>query len=192
MLHPPLPPLALCVVLFVLAMTGQAQMNLLWIITSVLAFAWFSWLASTYWEGHLGAVFGGIGHFGGVVNSTVGSSTTRKVQLLTQRLLVQDSRLAVSAVIVLCSSFRILVVVAPWPHSVDAGDSCSGADRRCWGDRLRRRGCPSRAPIQSWSRMNSDRPTRRWINPDHPDLASHLCRGHRIDDCYVSVCPLWK
>ena len=95
-------PLALCVVLFVLTMTGRTQMNLLWIITSVLAFAWFSWLASTYWEGHLGAVFGGIGHFGGVVNSTVGA---RLQNASTQRLLVQDSRLAVSAVIVLCAAF---------------------------------------------------------------------------------------
>lgn len=95
-------PLALCVVLFVLAMAGRTKLNLLWIITAVLAFAWFSWLARTYWIGHLHAVFGGIGQVGGVVNSTVG---TRLQNASTERLLVQDSRLAVSAVIVLSAAF---------------------------------------------------------------------------------------
>lgn len=95
-------PLALCVVLFALAMTGRTQMNLLWIITSVLTLAWFSWLAHTYWVGHLGAVFGGIGQIGGVVGATVG---TRLQHASAGRLLVQDSRLAVSAVIVLSAAF---------------------------------------------------------------------------------------
>lgn len=94
-------PLALCVVLFVLAMTGRTKLNLLWIITAVLAFGWFSWLARTYWVGHLHAVFGGIGQVGGVVNSTVG---TRLQNASAERLLVQDSRLAVSAVIVLSAA----------------------------------------------------------------------------------------
>jgi hypothetical protein len=95
-------PLALCVVLFVLAMAGRTKLNLLWIITSVLAFAWFSWLARTYWVGHLHAVFGGIGQVGGVVSGTVG---TRLQNASPERLLVQDSRLAVSAVIVLSAVF---------------------------------------------------------------------------------------
>lgn len=95
-------PLALCVVLFVLAMTGRTKLNLLWIITSVLAFAWFSWLARIYWVGHLHAVFGGIGQVGGVVSGTVG---TRLQNASAERLLVQDSRLAVSAVIVLSAVF---------------------------------------------------------------------------------------
>ncbi len=94
-------PLALCVVLLVLAMTGRTKLNLLWIITAVLAFGWFSWLARTYWAGHLHAVFGGIGGVGGVVNSTVG---TRLQNASAERLLVQDSRLAVSAVIVLSTA----------------------------------------------------------------------------------------
>ena len=95
-------PLALCVVLLVLAMAGRTKLKLLWIITAVLAFGWFSWLARTYWVGHLHAVFGGIGQVGGVVNSTVGS---RLQNASVERLLVQDSRLAVSAVIVLSAAF---------------------------------------------------------------------------------------
>ncbi len=95
-------PLALVVVLFVLAMAGRTKLNLLWVITSVLTFAWFSWLAHTYWAGHLHAVFGGIGQFGGVVGATVG---TRLQHASAGRLLVQDSRLAVSAVIVLSAAF---------------------------------------------------------------------------------------
>ncbi len=95
-------PLALCVVLFVLAITGRTKLNLLWIVTLVLAFAWFSWFARTYWVGHLHAVFGGIGQVGGVVSGTVG---TRLQNASPERLLVQDSRLAVSAVIVLSAVF---------------------------------------------------------------------------------------
>ena len=83
-------------------MTGRTKLNLLWIITAALAFGWFSWLARTYWVGHLRAVFGGIGQVGGVVNSTVGS---RLQNASVERLLVQDSRLAVSAVIMLSAAF---------------------------------------------------------------------------------------
>jgi len=94
-------PLAMCVVLFVLAMAGRTKLNLLWVITSVLTVAWFSWLARTYWVGHLHAVFGGIGQVGGVVSGTVG---TRLQNASAERLLVLDSRLAVPAVIVLSAA----------------------------------------------------------------------------------------
>jgi hypothetical protein len=86
-------PIALCVVLFVLAMAGRTQMKALWLITAVLVSGWLSWQGSIYWIGHLKQVFGGVGQVGAVVNASVGA---RLEAVPSGRLLVQHARIAAS------------------------------------------------------------------------------------------------
>ena len=84
-------PLASCVVLFGLSVSGRTRLKSLWLFVIVLTFVWLSWEAEVYWAGHLSAIFGGVGH----VTTSLGTSvTTRFNTVSVGRLDVQRARLS--------------------------------------------------------------------------------------------------
>jgi hypothetical protein len=68
-----LTPVTLVLSLLAFTLTGYTRYRRLWIVVAVLFMAWFSYGATDFWAGHLGTVFGDIGHLGGNLNQGVAS-----------------------------------------------------------------------------------------------------------------------
>ncbi len=84
-------PVALTLVLFGLTVIGRTRLKSLFLVVAVLVFAWLSWEARAYWQGHLGKIFGSFGN----ISSTFNASVTKRVHGTSfGRQLVQRSRIA--------------------------------------------------------------------------------------------------
>lgn len=83
-------PVALCIVLFFLALTGRTRLRTLWLFTAFAVFAWLSWAAQPFWSGHLAKIFGGIGN---VTSTFTSSVSNRAVSTSLGRSVVEASRL---------------------------------------------------------------------------------------------------
>ncbi len=56
-----------------LVIVGRSSPRGLPVLLAVIAIGWVSYATVGYWTGHLTSIFGGIGHLGGTLNSSVGS-----------------------------------------------------------------------------------------------------------------------
>lgn len=89
-------PVALCVVLFVLALSGRTLLKTAWIYFGFVVFSWLSFAGIQYWKGHLSKIFGSLGN----VSSTVSVSVSgRAVSTSLGRSLVEGGRIGAAIII---------------------------------------------------------------------------------------------
>jgi hypothetical protein len=83
-------PMMIVLVAAALVLIGRTRLTGLWILCAGGVVAWTSFLAVSYWSGHLRNLFGGVGHVGGTLDQNV----TVRLQGSSARLFVLDARIA--------------------------------------------------------------------------------------------------